>query len=138
MMASPVVLLSALVTILALVFYFYTGIHVGRMRSKHGVHAPACTGHPEFERAFRIQMNTLEQIVVFLPLLWLTAIFFSPYPMIAPILGVIWVIGRAVYMDGYMRAPEKRGPGFGISAVCQILLLILALIGIVMTWMSLG
>lgn len=134
MIASPVVLSSALVTILALAFYFYTGFNVAKMRTRHGVHAPACTGHPEFERAFRIQMNTLEQIVVFIPLLWLTTIFFSPFPMIAPILGVVWIIGRAVYMAGYMRAPEKRGPGFGISALCQILLLILSLVGVLMAW----
>lgn len=132
MLTSPVVLSTALVTILALAFYFATSVNVGRMRVRHSVKAPACTGHPEFERAFRVQMNTLEQIVVFLPLLWLTALYFSPFPLAAPILGLIWIIGRVLYMTGYMKAPEKRGPGFGICALSQILLLFLALAGVIM------
>ena len=86
----------------------------------------------EFDRAFRVQMNTLEHLPVFIPLMWLAAIYFSPFPWAVPALGVVWVIGRAMYMDGYMKAPDKRGPGFGICAIAEILLLILALIGVVM------
>ena len=134
MQASPVILSSALVTILAIVVYFYMGVRVGQMRIKHGIKAPATSGHPQFDRAFRVQMNTLEHLPVLLPLLWLTTFFFAPYPMAAPVLGVIWVIGRVLYMEGYMRDPDKRGPGFGISALAELLLLILALIGIVMAF----
>ena len=69
-----------------------------------------------------------------LPLLWLTTFFFAPYPMIAPVLGVVWIIGRVLYMNTYMSDPDKRGPGFGISALAEVLLLLLALIGIVLAW----
>jgi glutathione S-transferase len=136
MQASPVVLSTALVTILAIVVYFYMGIRVGQLRVKHGVKAPATSGHPEFDRAFRVQMNTLEHLPVIIPLLWLTTFYFAPFPMAAPALGLVWVLGRVLYMDGYMRDPEKRGPGFGLCAVAEILLLILALIGITLAWIS--
>ncbi len=134
MIASPVVLSTALVTILAIALYFFMGFNVGRMRTKHRIHAPATSGAPEFDRAFRVQMNTLEHLPVFIPLLWLTTIYFGVIPMAAPALGVIWIIGRAMYMDSYMRDPATRGPGFGISAFAELLLLILALIGILMAF----
>jgi len=136
MIASPVVLASAIITILAIVLYFYTTVNVARMRHKHGVHAPASSGHAEFDCAFRVQMNTLEHLPVFLPLLWLATLYFSPYPLAAPALGVVWIIGRALYLDGYMKAPEKRGLGFGISSLAEVLLLVLALVGVVMAWMT--
>ena len=136
MLASPVVLSTALVTILAIVLYFYTSVNVGRMRVRHSVHAPATAGHPEFERAFRVQMNMLERLPIFIPLLWLATLYFSPLPLAAPALGVVWIIGRALYSEAYMRSPEKRGPGFGIAAVAEILLLLMALIGVVMAWTS--
>ena len=134
MQASPVVLSSAIVTILAIVVYFIMGFRVGQMRERHGIKAPATSGHPQFDRAFRVQMNTLEHLPVLLPLLWLTTFFFAPYPMIAPVLGVVWIIGRVLYMNTYMSDPDKRGPGFGISALAEVLLLLLALIGIVLAW----
>lgn len=130
MSSSPAVLSTAVVTILCIVVYFVMGMRVGRMRVKHAIHAPAMSGHPEFDRAFRVQMNTLEHLPVILPLLWLTVFFFAPFPMAAPALGLVWVLGRILYMDGYMKAPEKRGPGFGIAAVAELLLLVLALFGI--------
>ncbi len=131
MLASPAVLSTALVTILAIVVYFYMGVRVGQMRVKHGVKAPATSGHPAFDRAFRVQMNTLEHLPVLIPLLWLTTLYFQTIPMAAPALGIIWIIGRIVYMDGYMKDPEKRGPGFGLSALAEMLLLVLALFGII-------
>lgn len=136
MQASPVVLSTALVTILAIIVYFYMGIRVGQMRSKHGIKAPATSGHPEFDRAFRVQMNTLEHLPVVIPLLWLATLYFGPLPMAAPLLGLVWVAGRVLYMDGYMKDPDKRGPGFGVSAIAEILLLLLALIGIAMAFIA--
>ena len=133
--ASPVTLSTALVTILAIVLYFFMGAKAGQMRAKHNIKAPAVTGSPEFERAFRVQMNTLEHLPVFIPLLWLATIYFSWLPWAVPVLGVVWVIGRAMYMDAYLKDPEKRGPGFGISALAEILLLLLAIVGIVQAWM---
>jgi glutathione S-transferase len=130
MLSSPAVLATALVTILAIVFYFYTGVVVGQMRHKHGIKAPATTGHPEFDRAFRVQMNTLEHLPILIPLMWLTVFYFAVLPMAAPILGLLWVIGRIIFMTAYMGDPDKRGPGFGICALAELLLLALALFGI--------
>lgn len=88
MMATAGTLLSAAVTVLAVIFSLYTGMLVGRMRSKHGVHAPAVTGAPEFEQAFRVQMNTLEQFVLFLPILWLATVYQVVSGYLAPGLGL--------------------------------------------------
>ncbi|HEX3674756.1 MAG TPA: MAPEG family protein [Rhizomicrobium sp.] len=140
MLDYPVTLVTAAITILAIIFYFWTGINVGRMRTKHGVAAPAITGSPEFERAMRVQMNTLEWFVIFLPLLWLATIYFSPAMSMAylswlpPILGLIWIAGRVLYMNGYMVAADKRSTGFLISGIAIIGLLICAIAGLIMTW----
>ncbi len=142
--ALPVTLVTAIITILALLFYFWTGLNVGRMRGKHGIKAPAMTGNPEFECAVRVQMNTLEWIVVFLPLLWLATMYFSPAMRIAWLgwlpaaFGIIWIIGRVLYMTGYMQAPEKRELGFSVAAFSVLALLILSIIGIVMQWTAAG
>jgi glutathione S-transferase len=142
MLGVPADLLSAVVTLLAIVLYFYMSVRVGQMREKHGVKAPATTGHPEFERAFRVHYNTLESLVVFLPLLWLAALYFTPaFPMLSWLpaaLGLVWVVGRVFYMTGYMADPDKRGLGFGIASIAQLLLLILAIAGIVRIWMAIA
>ncbi|HEX3811136.1 MAG TPA: MAPEG family protein [Rhizomicrobium sp.] len=140
MTGVPVTLLTAVVTLLALLFYFWTGFNVGRMRGKHGVKAPAMTGDPEFERSVRVQMNTLEWIVVFLPVLWLATMYFSPamsmvyLSWLPPVLGIVWIIGRFMYMQGYMAAADKRGTGFMIAGIAVIALFVLDIIGIVMAW----
>jgi len=105
--------LPALTTLAALLFYVITIINVGRARGRFKIDAPAVTGHPDFERVYRVQMNTLEQLVGFLPALWLFAFYLSP--TWAATLGTAWVAGRVVYAVGYYRAAEKRGPGFGIT-----------------------
>lgn len=136
----PVTLATALITILALVFYIWTGISVARARSKHGVKAPTMTGPTEFECAVRVQANTLEWLVVFVPALWLATAYFSPSMSIVylswlpPVLGLIWIVGRWIYMSGYMRAPDQRSTGFLIAGIAIVALLICAIIGIVMTW----
>jgi glutathione S-transferase len=111
---------TALVTCLAALLYFFTGIQVGRARVAYAVKLPAISGHPAFERVFRVQMNTLEWMPIFLPSLWLFAIYIGD--AIAAVLGVIWIVGRILYMVGYMRAVEKRGPGFAIQALACIVL----------------
>jgi glutathione S-transferase len=111
---------TALVTLVAILFYFYTGVRVPRARTRFGLTAPAITGPPEFERIFRVQLNTLEWMPIFLPSLWLFAIYLSdPF---AAALGVVWIIGRILYFTGYSKAVEKRGPGFGIQALACIAL----------------
>ena len=134
MMASTGTLLSAVVTLLSVLLGLYTMMLVGRMRGKHGVVAPAMTGAPEFERAVRVQMNTLEQFVLFLPLLWLATIYpmFSGY--LAPGLGAVGVVGRVMYSSGYMADPKKRSSGFLVAGIATLGLLVLAIIGIVHAW----
>ena len=89
--------------------------------------APATSGAPEFERAFRIQQNTLEQLMLFLPSLWLFAALVSD--LWAGAAGLVWVIGRILYALGYARAAEKRSAGFGIAILANLVLLIGALVG---------
>lgn len=120
---------TALVTVLAVLFYFSTGFLVGRARTKYGVRAPAITGNPDFERIFRVQMNTLEWMPIFLPLLWLFAYYVSDVG--AALLGLVWIAGRVVYMVGYRKAAASRGPGFGIQAIVCLILLAGAVAGIV-------
>ena len=136
MHTTPVSILSAAVTILAVLAYFYTVINVGRMRGKHGVKAPSVTGNPEFERAYRVQSNTLEQFPVFLSLLWIATAFPIGMSYLAPAFGLVWVVGRVMYMQGYMAAPEKRGMGFQVSGVASIGLLVLSIIGLVDAWIA--
>jgi glutathione S-transferase len=129
-------LLSAAVTVLSILFVFYTGILGARMRGAHSVAAPAVTGHPKFECAYRVQVNTLEQFVMFLPLLWLATTYFAPLPWLPAVFGLVWIVGRIVYMNGYMAAPEKRSTGFGITVLATAGLLILSVWGIVAAWMA--
>jgi glutathione S-transferase len=113
---------TALVTCLAILFYFFTGVRVARARAAYGVKAPAIAGNPDFERVFRVQMNTLEWMPIFLPSLWLFAVYVSD--PIAALLGLVWIAGRILYMIGYSRAAEMRAPGFLIQVlVCGVLLL---------------
>jgi glutathione S-transferase len=121
-------LYPALITCLALLVYVWTFAAAARARATYKVQAPAVTGHPDFERFLRVQMNTVEQLVLFLPSLWIFSLFLSQ--RIGAVLGLIWVIGRIVYNLGYYSAAEKRGPGFGISIVASLLLLIGGLIGV--------
>jgi glutathione S-transferase len=116
---------TAIVTCLAILFYVYTGIRVSRARSAYGVKVPAIAGHPDFERVFRVQMNTLEWMPVFLPALWLFAVYVSDW--LAASIGLVWIAGRILYLIGYSRAAEKRGPGFGIQALAGLVLLLGAL-----------
>jgi glutathione S-transferase len=121
--------LTAIVTCLAIGFYFYTSINVGKARAAFGVKVPAISGNPDFERVFRVQMNTLEWMPIFLPSLWLFAIYVSD--PIAAALGVAWIAGRILYLIGYSEAAEKRGRGFGIQALACGVLWIGALAAIV-------
>jgi glutathione S-transferase len=135
MLATAGTLLSAAVTVLGVFLGLHTMMLVGRMRSKHGVHAPAMTGAPEFERAFRVQMNTLEQFVLFLPVLWLATVYPVLSGYLAPGLGFVWLVGRILYSFGYMADAAKRSSGFLIAGVALLGLLILSIVGIVHAWL---
>ena len=116
---------TALVTCLAILVYFYSSILVSKARGKFGVKLPAISGNPDFERVFRAQMNTLEWLPIFLPSLWLSAVYISD-PLAAG-LGLVWVVGRILYILGYAQAIAKRGRGFAIQALAAIVLWVGAL-----------
>ena len=111
---------TALVTCLAILFYFFTTIQVSKARKAFGIKLPAISGNADFERVFRVQMNTLEWMPIFLPSLWLFAIYISD--PIAAAIGLVWIAGRILYMIGYSQAAAKRGPGFFIQALAGIVL----------------
>ena len=111
---------TALVTCLAILFYFFTSIQVSKARSAFGIKVPATSGHPDFERVFRVQMNTLEWMPIFLPSLWLFAIYIGD--LYAAVLGLIWIAGRLLYLIGYSQAAAKRGRGFAVQALAGIIL----------------
>ena len=116
-----------LVMLLALVEFVVFGFAVARARTRYNVPAPAVSGHEVFERYFRVQMNTLEQLVVFLPAILLFGRYVSA--PVAAALGALFIIGRALYFQGYVRAPQKRHFGFVLSAFPNLALLIGALLG---------
>jgi glutathione S-transferase len=120
---------TALVTCLAILFYFFTSFRVGKARATFGIKAPAISGNADFERVFRVQMNTLEWMPIFLPSLWLFAIYVSDW--LAAVIGLIWIAGRILYMTGYSQAADKRGPGFGIQGAAAAILWLGALGNIV-------
>jgi glutathione S-transferase len=113
---------TALVTIAAILFYVFIGIQVAKAHQKYGVKLPATSGHPDFERMFRIQMNMLEWMPVFLPLLWLFAYYVGD--KWAALIGLVWIGARVAYFIGYREAAEKRMLGFMVqTAACGVLLI---------------
>ena len=111
-----------IVIALALVQFFIFGLLVGMARVKYGVDAPAITGHPVFERYQRVHYNTMEQLIAFIPSIWLFATYV--HTLTAVILGVIFIIGRTLYFRGYIAEPKKRAPGFGMSWLTNVILLL--------------
>jgi glutathione S-transferase len=116
---------TALVTLLSISFYCFTSIQVSKARVAFGIKAPTVSGNPDFERVFRVQMNTLEWMPIFLPSLWLFAFYIND--ALAAALGLVWIIGRILYLTGYSQAAAKRGLGFGIQGVAALLLWVGAL-----------
>jgi len=120
--------LPALVTLLTVLLLFATTMVTGRARGKYGIKAPATSGHPLYERAYRVQMNTIESSVLFLPTLWLAATYgFSGW---AGIVGLVWVVGRVWYALAYLRDPAQRGPAFATGMLAFLALLVMASIGV--------
>ena len=118
-----------IVTALAVLQFFVFGFKVGGARGRYGVKAPAITGNEIFERHFRVQQNTLELLVAFVPGLYLFSRYWSP--LIAAVLGVIYLIGREVYAAGYVKEPAKRSAGFGMSFLPTAILVVGGLAGAV-------
>lgn len=119
--------LLVLLSLLALAQFFFFGTLVARARTRYGVSAPAVSGHEMFERYFRVQMNTLELLVLFLPALWLASFYVAPiWPLL---LGVLYLAGRLLYLRSYVADPHKRGAGFGLSMLPILVLMLIALVG---------
>jgi len=121
--------LTAWVTIASLFMYIWVFSRAGKARGMYKVPAPFNDGPVEFLIAMRVQANTVEQLILFLPALWLCCLFMSD--QVAAMLGAIWVIGRIIYAVGYYRAPEKRSAGFMISSFAGVGLLIATMIGLI-------
>jgi uncharacterized membrane protein YecN with MAPEG domain len=117
--------LVAIVTILALLLYVVMGLRVGQARAKYDIPAPAISGNPDFERVFRVQANTLEWLPIFLPALWLFAFCWND--RLAAAIGVVWIVGRYLYMTGYAREAGARSNGFITQALATAVLLFGAL-----------
>jgi glutathione S-transferase len=128
-------LYSVLVTLLAAALLFVTIALVGRARGRYKVNAPHTDGPEEFQRTLRAQINTVEQLVLFLPVLWCFALTVSD--MWAAALGGVWLVGRSLYVAGYIKAAPKRGLGFIIALVASSALFIGGLYGVInLLWLS--
>jgi len=122
-------LYPALVTLLALLVYFWILLRAGSARSKHDIKAPAITGHPDFERALRVQQNSLELLIMFIPSLWIFSLTIQV--LVGAALGLIFVIGRIAYAVSYAADPTKRSLGFGLSIIPILIMMIGGLVGVV-------
>ena len=118
-----------IVTALALLQFIVFGMKVATARGKYGVNAPAVSGNPIFERHFRVQQNTLEQLIVFIPGLYLFGRYVNP--LWAAALGLVYLIGREVYSATYVKDPAKRSLGFGLTMLPTVILIVGGLAGAV-------
>jgi glutathione S-transferase len=118
-----------IVTALAVLQFIVFGFKVGGARGRYGVKAPAITGNEIFERHFRVQMNTLEQLIAFLPGIYMFAHYFSP--KVAAALGVVYLIGRELYALTYVKDPANRSVGFGMTFLPVVILVLGGLLGAV-------
>jgi glutathione S-transferase len=116
-----------IVTALAVLQFIVFGFKVGGARGRYGVKAPAIIGNEIFERHFRVQMNTLEQLIAFLPGIYMFAHYFSP--KVAAALGVVYLIGRELYALTYVKDPANRSVGFGMTFLPVVILVLGGLIG---------
>jgi uncharacterized MAPEG superfamily protein len=119
----------SIVTLLTVLLMGWTAYLVGHARSRYGVKAPAMTGDPAFERCYRIQMNTIESSLMFLPLVWLADLYGGSVEI--GVAGFVWIAGRVIYAIGYREAAAKRSFGYGVAlfALCALLLDVLFRMG---------
>ena len=120
---------TTLVTLAALVLTFVLMGRVGKERARSGLSAPAVTGDEGFERAFRAHYNTIEQIILFLPLLWLATSVIGD--MWSAAIGAFWVVGRVQYSNAYIKDPKKRAPGMILSVLSTVVLALVVVWGLI-------
>lgn len=126
--------LSTIALALALLTFFGIAINVGRARFTWNVPAPASSGHPEFDKRYRVQMNTLEQLILLVPAVLLSAHVLGD--MVTAALTFTWSIGRIIYAGSYYADPAKRGPGFGLTLLPSLIMIIAAIVGAVLGLMG--
>lgn len=122
--------LVAIVTALALLQVFVFLFQAGQARIKTGINAPAMSGAPEFERASRVHLNTIEQLIILIPSMWMFANYVRAD--IAAGLGIVFIVGRQIYRSAYLQDPGKRTVGFSVGALAMMVLLVGGLVGAVM------
>lgn len=125
-----------LVAILAMLQFFFFSVMTGRARVVTGIKAPATSGHEDFERVYRVQMNTLELLVMFFPALLLAGKYFPGLTWLVAGLGLIYIIGRFVYWRAYIADPAKRGLGFALSILPILLLISMTIVGIILSLLA--
>ena len=135
-MESTGMALTGLAVLVALLEFFVFGLQVGMARGRYGVEAPATTGHPEFERYFRVHMNTLEQLLMMVPSAFLFAYFVGDKWAAGAV--AVFIVGRVVYARSYVANPASRGAGFGMTVLPTLIMLIGSIIAIVMALLSSG
>src|SRR5262245_60729437 len=123
----------AIITLISLIEYFAFAMLAGQARNTYGVKAPATTGHPMFERYLRVQQNTLEQLVIFIPALWLFGYYVGSRS--AALTGLVFIVGRYLYFRGYIADPSQRSQGFAVTMIAQGILVIGALLGALVAWL---
>lgn len=124
----------AIITILALMQAYVFAIQVGQARVKHGVKAPSTSGHDDFDRMYRVHQNTMEQLILFVPALWVFGLYV--HALAGAGIGLVFIIGRFIYRGAYLKDPASRSLGFGLGAVALGILMLGGLIGAVMSYMA--
>jgi len=118
-----------LIVLLALLQYLVFTGRVGLARGKYKVEAPACDGDENFNRLFRVQQNTLEQLIIFIPACYVFAYYLSELWVLAP--GFVFIFGRFIYSMGYVKGPKSRTPGMALTLLAHVVLVLGALFGLV-------
>jgi glutathione S-transferase len=129
-----ITLVAISLTLLALLQFFYFGMLVGRARGLYNIKAPAMSGNEVFERYFRVQMNTLEQLILLLPALWMASAFRFIADYWIALLGVVYLIGRFIYLRSYVADPAKRSMGFALSSLPVLILIVIDIVGVIRAW----
>jgi uncharacterized MAPEG superfamily protein len=124
----------AIVTALALLQAFVFAFLVGKARGKYGVSAPAMSGDPNFEREFREHQNTVENLVLVIPAMWIFGTYV--HVLTAAGIGLLYVISRFIYRNAYLKDPKSRSLGFTIGALCTMTLILGSIVGAGLVWIK--
>lgn len=124
----------SIITALALLQAVFFAFQVGSARQRHGVSAPAVSGNEDFERHYRVHQNTLEQLIIFLPALWMFGYLVSP--LWGAGIGALFILSRFMYRRAYLKDPKSRSTAFGLGFVTMIVLLLGSVVGALMSWLG--